>query len=264
MARSVYSAYIGQTPRTARAHAPATMRVAEAEASAASSAHAAADPGSHFLGHTAACPFIRGGAGESEWYESLLQYDDDDTYVDALLDSHARVGCVVMTREQLVEQLVSAIGRDRLERVHGDAAPFHGHTLACALVRAPADEAEGVWRDERGRLEAGLGGVGVAGFTLDDVLRRHRDAGCFAADDIDWTSPDAVADVARHLIAQLHLACHDFDDDDDDGGADDVAWLDAPVLSVDDVNDYEAQYRLDTIRDHADEAMDFSLDSISL
>ena len=241
MARSSeYAAYIGYTPRTSSVHAPATVRHAMADASP-SVGGVLVDPGSHFLGHSAACPYICVSASKApaRWYEAYTTLELDD---ELERRRHDRAGCACISREQHMEQLRAAIGPERLDRMHGDAAPFADHTLACPFVCAASNDE---WAEERDRLEAALCGVDVEGYTLEAALKRHRIAGCLHDNDVVGGDDD---DIARAYISQLHAALNDVHEHDD-VDATNAANHDGP-LDIDDIIDYEKRYRLDALRSH--------------
>jgi TATA-box binding protein (TBP) (component of TFIID and TFIIIB) len=219
MARSErFSAFIAETPRTARIHAPMTARIAAAATSNA------------FAEHSRACFYHN--RSRREWYSEYMSLETRGT-----CSHRAATDCRVFSNERLLEQLAAAIGRHRLERVHGEDAPFHGHSLECAAVSVPPESAHALWTAERERVEAALGGVEP----LADVFAPHRAAGCFSADPADADDED----IARLYITQLHVACHDFDDE---------------MLALEDVIDHEARYRLEALRGSGESTEAFSLD----
>ena len=239
MARSEeFSAFIAETPRTARRHAPMTMRTTAA---------APALVARLFPGHR--CRIATATA--ADWYACYV----------ALEDGTGACGCP-LAAEQVAAQLKAALGSHRLARIHGPEAAMHGHTLECEMVGVPPAAALETWTRERERVEVGLAGGGE--YTLADVFRPHLEAGCFAANDIDWKDMEAVGLVACHYIAQLHLACHDFDNDpEDDSGGSPAPPPPTTVLALDEVIDHEARYRLDALRGGDVEAdTSFSLDPL--
>lgn len=220
MARSVYSQYVSHTPRTARTHT--VVRPIEHQAP------------QMLAGHSNMCPFIRVPLSQANmyWYSEYIAPRHD----------HATTGCAIREPAAIKEQLANAIGIHRLSRIHGDVAPLKGHTLDCPLVKVREADEKTTWTLERHRLEAGISGIAVDDFSLASTLDVHRRAGCFAADEIDWDSDDALDALARALISQLHVACKDF----------------IQPISLEDATDYEAQFLLDAIRNH-DSGIAFSL-----
>jgi TATA-box binding protein (TBP) (component of TFIID and TFIIIB) len=247
MARSVaYSTHVGTTPRTSRVYAPATVRVAAAQAAPASGS-ALVDRGSYFLGHAAACPYVCAPPERAtdDWYGAYVRLGDAEL-AQRLLDEHARAGCASMTRELHVEQLERALGAGRLRALHGRDAPLTGHAFACPFLRDDA-------RLERAltRLELALGDDEAALAERVELLDEHRRTGCFRGS--VFASDDEREHTAVALLAQLQA----FMDSSSSAAALTTAAPPPPpsterALDVDEVVDFEAQFRVALLRRHAD------------
>ena len=210
-----------------------------------------------FGGHTATCPFVTASENSATrlWFESMCAIDASKSDIEVamqLVQKHVDSGCVAATvfvREENVvtllrryhSQLRAAVGEPIMQLISNDEAPFIGHTPACPFIACPTRD---VWREQRETLEiAMVGGVDSPEYDEHTLIHEHIDAGCTQTN-------------IKLMIVQLHHACDDFrdsrnagDNDDDD----DDLMLEFDSFTVDDVQDYEALYRLETIRAYPDD-----------
>jgi len=227
---------------------------------------------SFFGGHTATCPFVTAERDRSArlWFndwrviDALVSNFDEraDEQVLALMQPHIGAGCVsssVLPRpihlQRLLrryrEQLVAAIGQSTMHLIGRGGALF-GHTPSCAFVMRATPEN---WIDHREVLEVAMaGGVDTEEYNADALLASHSHAGCRIGDyNDDVDEPPETDEVIRALIVQLHHACNDFDEDRVDVAAEDTHMVDFDALTIDDLQDYEALYRLEQIRKRPDD-----------
>jgi len=282
MAQSVYGDYLAMTPRMTPMHVPATPRDAtprfhDADVGEISDVQVYFERMNMYFGsHSVHCPFVCANRARErlEWHEHLCAIEraaaDTPMALIAVLAKHVAAQCVssaafirtedmraVAARYQ--QQLSAAIGVQRLQLTasDGDGGPFRGHSVACPFLARCTRTA---WEAERHRLEVALaGGVDADDYSMDAICAQHTAAGCtgFDVDDASATPADTI----RWFIVQLHTAAGDFEDsaaaaaaspNSDENALDDSITLPATTLSLEDVQDYEARYRLDAIREQAD------------
>jgi hypothetical protein len=174
-------------------------------------------------------------AGDETLYEAYtaLRADDGD------IGTHGDASCVRVSRDELVQQLLSILGRHRVDRVE---RLLEGHTFACPLVNVESGNERHAWMCVVERLEGALAGAEAAP-PLFEPCRRAR---CFAAHSVDWSSNEHIDTLLRTFSSQLLSAVKALETRDND------PILAAESLAVEDLIDYEARFLIDSIRGRLD------------
>ena len=150
-----------------------------------------------------------------------------------------------MAYGELVAELGYVLGDERLAAIAGAAAPFAEHAPACPCVETAVGDVMAVYTAALETLEVALESQETpaeAAAALGAALEPHRRAGCFGARVAHWANASEVEAAARVLVHQLRaalLAAAEHRRPGDEPNA---------VLTFDELVDYEAQFRLESVR----------------